>query len=79
MPVTNNDNKLINLESNMTRLALMGKSIVNWNKLDLYSLFLLHAQARGELVERVDDADTIFSVDYGVTPFDMDKIISEFI
>jgi hypothetical protein len=38
----------------------------------------MHAEARGELAS-VDLADTVFSVNEGVTPFDTDKILAEFL
>ena len=79
MPITSNNGGLINVEANMSTLALMGNSITNWNKMDLHTLFTLHGKARGEIVERVDDADIIFSVDHGITPFDIDVITADFI
>ena len=33
----------------------------------------------GHIVENIKDADTIFSLDKGITPFDVDIIISEYI
>jgi hypothetical protein len=38
----------------------------------------MHAEARGGLAAR-DQADTVFSVHEGVTPFDTDRILSEFL
>ena len=50
------------------------------SKMSLYELFLLHALSRGnDIVDDPKDADTIFSLDEGITPFEIDKILSEFI
>lgn len=51
-------------------LALMRKA-------DLHTLFRLNAEARGKIVKSIDAADVICSLDKGVTPFDIDKIIGE--
>ena len=79
MPVTSSTNGNTNLESNLSTLALMGNAITNWKKMDLHTLFTLHAKARGALVDNPAYADTVFSVNRGITPFDTDKIIGEFI
>jgi len=57
----------------------MGQAIVSLVKPNLYDLFMLNGLARGEIVEKKEDADVIFSVDEGITPFDMDKIVADFI
>jgi hypothetical protein len=48
------------------------------NKMKLYDLFRIHAQSRGELVEDRENAETVFSLDEGITPFDVNLISSEF-
>ena len=69
-----------NLENNLCGISLMGKSIVSLKKTNLHELFSLHIKAReGELVENRDAADLIFSVEDGITPFDSEKIMAEFI
>lgn len=45
----------------------------------LGALFSLHAQARGQRVSDRALADTIFSFDEGVTPYDFDQIGSQFL
>jgi hypothetical protein len=60
-------------------LTLIGKSITEVVKPDLYSLFLLHAGARGKLVEVEGDADTVFSLEKGITPFDLETIAAEYL
>jgi stress response protein SCP2 len=68
-----------NVEGNSSQMTLIGKSITEVIKPDLYSLFLIHANARGSLVEKEGDADTVFSLERGITPFDLETIASEFL
>ena len=46
---------------------------------NLYDLFALHIQARGEQVDDQNQADTIFAVDQGIRPTDLDNILANFI
>ena len=48
-------------------MVLMGKAMTTLRKADLYDLFMPHAKARGEWVDTADQAETIFSVENGVT------------
>lgn len=66
-------------EENQHRVALMGQAMTTLSKPNLYDLFSLHAAARGSVVEGSDQADTIFSVEQGITPFDLEQILAEFI
>ena len=63
-------------------LALMGKAVTDLVKPTLYDLFDMHAEARGTgrsaATER-NDADTVFSMNEGITPFDTNQIMSEFL
>ncbi|MFD3448898.1 hypothetical protein ACFDTO_30485 [Microbacteriaceae bacterium 4G12] len=55
-------------------IVLMGKAITL-----IFTICLLHARARGILVENKDEADMIFSADEGVTPFQQDEILSVYL
>jgi len=55
--------------------AIVDKS----NKVSLFELFALHAEARGELVENKEDADVVYSFSEGITPYDVSIINSEYI
>ena len=67
------------LEANAKGLALTGKAVAEMVKPNLYDLFSMHAIARGGmLVSSPESADTVFSMDQGVTPFNIEKIASEF-
>ncbi|MEK4277128.1 TerD family protein [Paenibacillus sp. FSL R7-0026] len=68
-----------NVEGNQKGMVLMGKALTNLRKPDLHDLFMLHAKARGELVDTIDQADTIYSVDQGVTPYDIEQIMAEYL
>jgi len=68
-----------NVEMNQRGMVLMGKGITLLHKPNLYELFSLHAQARGIIVDNMEEADTIFSLTEGITPFDIDVINSEFL
>ncbi|MCP1187451.1 TerD family protein [Paenibacillus sp. 1781tsa1] len=68
-----------NVEGNQKGIVLMGKAMTTLRKPDLYDLFMLHAKARGKLVDTKDQADTIYAVDEGVTPYDIEKIMAEYL
>ena len=67
------------VEGNSSQMTLLGKALTEVVKPDLYSLFRLHAEARGRLVEAEAEADTIFSPERGITPFELERIASEFL
>lgn len=49
------------------------------NKPTLYDLFRFHAEARGKLVDNIDDADMVISWDGDVKPTDTNVILSEYL
>lgn len=67
-----------NVDANLGGIQLTLKSFLDLNKPNLYDLFLLHAQARGVLVDAPAEADTVFSVE-NETPFRLDIIASEYL
>jgi stress response protein SCP2 len=67
------------VESNKDTLANNGLAITSIKKMNLYDLFTLHAESRGKIVKDIDKADTVFSMDKGITPFDIDKIAGEYV
>jgi len=69
-----------NVESNMPSLALMGKAMTELHKPSLGELFALHAKAKHALFVGADEEpDVIFSVDQGITPFDLDEIVGKWL
>ncbi|WP_165075196.1 TerD family protein [Paludisphaera rhizosphaerae] len=67
-----------NVHNNLSGVSLMLRALTHLRKTDLYSLFDLHVKARGTRVSVAEGADTVFSVDRGITPFDLDRIAAEF-
>jgi hypothetical protein len=67
-----------NVHNNLSGVSLMLRALAQLRKTDLHALFSLHLRARGEKVSEVESADSVFSIDRGVTPFDLDRIAAEF-
>lgn len=68
-----------NVHNNLSGVSLMLRAVTQLRKTDLHTLFGLHARARGELASTPDGADTVFAVDRGLTPFDLDRIAAEYL
>ncbi|WP_064201765.1 TerD family protein [Brevibacillus brevis] len=67
-----------NVESNAGGVELMGRALTSLVKPTLHELFMLHAQARGTLIDQAEEADTVFSLEEGITPFDTEIIMADF-
>lgn len=67
-----------NVESNLTGVALACYTIVHTHRTSLYDLLRLHVDARGERCEIKEEADMIFDVEEGITPFDIEIILAEY-
>jgi hypothetical protein len=70
-------NRRIN-DGRSCNIGRTGKAIAELNKPTLYDLFSMHAEARGKLVDDPVEADTIFSIHQGITPFDYTTIASDY-
>ncbi|WP_445181056.1 TerD family protein [Pseudomonas sp. McL0111] len=68
-----------NVQNNLSGISLMLRALVHTPRPDLETLFDLHVRARGERVASPQQADTVFSPDQGITPFDTDVIRSQFL
>lgn len=68
-----------NVESNLSGVAATCYSMVNMSKPNLYDLVNLHIRARGLRVDNKEDADVVFDINDGITPFDIDVFVSEYI
>lgn len=68
-----------NGEGSKNRLLSAVKSSLNCVKPNIYDMVKLNAIARGELVDKKEDADIIFSLEEGITPFDTDILLAEYI
>ncbi len=69
----------INVRNNLSGVSLMLRAMSTLARPDLFTLFSLHARARGQPVATRQEADTVFSVHEGVTPFDLGHIRSAFL
>lgn len=68
-----------NLEQNFNRVTATCYSMVNMKKPNLYDLFDLHIKARGIRIDNKEDADIIFDVEDGITPFHTETIMGEYL
>ncbi len=69
-----------NIESNRASIAEILEAIVNIdNKLSLHDLFTLHANGRGEIVESVEEAEIVYSMTQGITPYHINDINTDYI
>lgn len=68
-----------NVESNLNGVAATCYSVTKVKKPNLYDLAVLNAEARGELVETKEEADIVFSEDEGITPYDIDAWVSNYL
>lgn len=70
--IKSNEINVNNVEFNKNNILCAIKSIINTEKPNIYDLVSLHVKARGIQVFEKNDADIIFSLDEGITPFDAD-------
>lgn len=67
------------VEGNGKGMALMGRAMTSLIKPNLFDLFEMHAKARGELVTEQNSADVVFSENNGITPYDIETILANFV
>ena len=69
-----------NLEANRNNVVLMSRAMIDLGKPNLYDLFQLNAMARGEWVDDPTQADITIGLQDtdDVTPFQVERILSEF-
>jgi len=68
-----------NVHNNLSGVALMLRALTSLVKTDLHTLFSLHTRARGEVVQSPREAETMFSMKEGITPFDIDRVRADFL
>lgn len=68
-----------NIESNLSGVTLACYSMVHMHKPNIYDLVQLHVKARGSLCENKEEADLIFDEEEGITPFDTEVFMSEYL
>jgi len=79
MALRRNPNWYNNVEANGHGIAITCKAITEMKKPNLYDLINLHIKARGIKCDNKDEADIIFDVNDGITPFDTDVFMGEYI
>lgn len=67
-----------NVQNNLSGMSVLARAMASLLRTNLHTLFSLHIQARGQLVPERRDAECIFAVEDGITPFDLGRITSEF-
>jgi hypothetical protein len=67
------------VETSSTSLGALVQAMTVLHKTNLYRLWCLHAEARGTRVYTAAEADTVFSVDQGITPWDHEAIMAEYL
>ncbi|HLP12783.1 MAG TPA: TerD family protein [Flavobacteriales bacterium] len=73
-PSTNN-----NVHNNLCSTTIINKAMTSLVKPNLYDLFTLHVRARGQKTNDINKANTIFAVDKGIKPTDIDILVSEYL
>lgn len=68
-----------NVQSSLRGVSLMLRTLAQLRKPDLHTLFDLHIRARGHHAANLREADTVFAVEHGITPFDLDHIKADFL
>ena len=66
-----------NVRNNLSGINVTLESFATMKKPNLYDLLKLHAKARGNIVESVEQANTVFSV-ANDTPYKLEEISSEY-
>lgn len=74
-----NPSTVNNVHNNLSSTTIINKSMTTLVKPNLYDLLELHVKARGEKTFDIKEANTIFATDKGITPTDIDIIVSEFL
>ncbi len=77
-PITERSYYSNNLHSVKGAMAYTIQGLAEMKKPNLYDLFEMHAKARGTIVTDKSQAQTVFSIHEGITPFDSEVIASEF-
>jgi stress response protein SCP2 len=69
----------IALENNAQGVIAVCRALVEMHKPNLYDLVQLHIRARGEQVDDKSKADVVFDVDDGITPYDVEEWMANYI
>lgn len=67
------------VEGNQNSIIASCRSMVEIKKPNLYDLILLNVAVRGTIWGTKDDADVIFDIEEGITPYDLDIIAAQYL
>ncbi|MCX6147781.1 MAG: TerD family protein [Candidatus Kapabacteria bacterium] len=79
LSMDNLNNTSNNVNSHLPKLTMLNKAMTTLKKPILYDLLMLHTKARGVITSDINEANTIFSLDKGITPFDIEILVSDFL
>jgi len=79
LSLKSNPSTVNNVHNNLSSTAIINKSMTSLVKPNLYDLLELHCKARGEKTLDSNAANTIFAIDKGITPLDIDIIVSDYL
>ena len=79
LALTRNPYLYNNVEGNQKGMVLIGQAMADLKKPNLFDLFELHSIARGNIVKDREKAEIVFSAEEGITPYDTEKILSDFL
>lgn len=68
-----------NVETNLVGISAVGYNLTNVKKPNLYDLVQLHIRARGLEVANKEDADVVFDLEDGITPYDLDVFMGQYL
>ena len=68
-----------NIESNLSSVELACYCMVHMHKPTIYDLIQFHVKARGTSCDYAEDADIVFDEEVGITPFDTEIFMSEYL
>lgn len=67
------------LENNFASAREVLQIMTNLKRPNLYELIIMNVMARGMLVDNKEEADIIFDLEDGITPYDIDEIIGKYL
>jgi hypothetical protein len=79
LSLKSNPSTVNNVHNNLSSVTIINKSMTSLVKPDLYSLLELHVKARGEKTLEINEANTIFAPNKGITPSDIEIIVSDYL
>jgi hypothetical protein len=79
LSLKDNPSTFNNVHNNLSSITIINRSMTTLVRPNLYDLLELHIKARGEKTLDIKEANTIFATDKGITPADIDIIVSDYL